>query len=343
MALQTFDFDRRPGVTKGYGDIFKNILEGYKGSRLPHELRQQEEEGRLGNERARLANSMQQAREPYAGQYAANEANKGLADIEHTRMMSGLGGLSGELGNVARLQKLVQERGADDLLVRALMKQHELNQKQQEGLIENRDLQTQTGHKRASTTQAKRQQELQEVMDGYMPGTNGQVRLNPEQQQALKSQYELMALKEATDTNTRNKVLLASNIDKTMDSFNVNDLTKYAGVAGGLSKKLEQGKALTGKESEEFAKYEEAKTAVDLLASQVRQFYGDSITESSRKHLEELTNPATWMNNPEIARRKFNSFKNILKRETDTYRNALKSPSEFKGEENDNDPLGLFK
>ena len=76
MALQTFDFDKRPGVTKGYGDIFKNILQGYKGSRLPYELRQKEEEGQLGNERARLDNSMNAVKNQYLPESFSKKKSK---------------------------------------------------------------------------------------------------------------------------------------------------------------------------------------------------------------------------------------------------------------------------
>ena len=45
--------------------------------------------------------------------------------------------------------------------------------------------------------------------------------------------------------------------------------------------------------------------------------------------LEKLTNPGTWANNPTIARQNFEEVKTILKKETGTYRNALKSTKEY--------------
>ena len=50
-----------------------------------------------------------------------------------------------------------------------------------------------------------------------------------------------------------------------------------------------------------------------------------------RKHLEEITNPASWTKNPELAKRKYNTVKNILEQETETYRSGLHNPSEFQG------------
>jgi len=62
--------------------------------------------------------------------------------------------------------------------------------------------------------------------------------------------------------------------------------------------------------------------------------------------LSELTNPATWSNNPEIATRKFNKFVNILKSETQTYRDALKGLKSFEPQntyllQEQSNPLGL--
>jgi hypothetical protein len=136
MALQTFDFDKRPGVTKGYGDIFKNILQGYKGSRLPYELRQKEEENQLGNERARLANSMQQAREPYAGQYAANEAGLQEAQRANLERQAKFGHLTGPAAEAQSLESLRETNPKAAALAERLISMREQSQK---SLIKSRE------------------------------------------------------------------------------------------------------------------------------------------------------------------------------------------------------------
>lgn len=189
-----------------------------------------------------------------------------------------------------------------------------------------------TAGKRASTQLGKLDQEQQEVEQGYMPGTNGQVRISPEQQDQMLGQYQLQRQKIATDVDTRKKNLFATNIDKTLDNIDVKDLTQFGGIAGGIVKKMQEGRALTGNENESYRRYHDSLTAAKLLAKQVRQFYGDSITPGVQEQLGMLTNPASWTNNPEIATRKFNTFKKILKQETETYRDATKSSKVYKGE-----------
>ena len=72
--------------------------------------------------------------------------------------------------------------------------------------------------------------------------------------------------------------------------------------------------------------------AAELLAKQVRQFYGDSIQPSMQARIEEMINPASWANNPKIAKQNFDTVTSILKKETGTYRGALKSTKEFESQ-----------
>jgi hypothetical protein len=199
-----------------------------------------------------------------------------------------------------------------------------------------------TAGKRAATNLGKLDQEQQEVEQGFMPGTNGQMAISPEQQQEMLGQYQLQRLKLTSDVDTRKKSLFATNIDKTLDSINVDDLTQFGGLAGGIVKKMNEGKALTGNETESYRKYHDSLTAAKLLAKQVRQFYGDSITPGVQEQLSMLTNPSSWTNNPAIAKRKFNQFKSILKNETNTYRDATKNTNIYKGDyksSNSNNPI----
>lgn len=149
---------------------------------------------------------------------------------------------------------------------------------------------------------------------------------------AANNAVNLQVLKKTTDPMARQKALLAANIDKTIGMINPDDLTQYAGGMGGIEKALQTGLASSGLESKNFDNYKQSENAAEMLATQVRQFYGDSIQPSVREELQELTNPATWSNNPALAKRLFNNLKNILGQETSTYRDALQSTAPYQGQ-----------
>ncbi|HMF70696.1 MAG TPA: hypothetical protein VK616_04455, partial [Flavitalea sp.] len=191
-----------------------------------------------------------------------------------------------------------------------------------------------TADKRASTPLAKTEQEIEDVKAGFVPGTDrSQPIEDPRMQSEMLERLKLQRQKSISDVDSRKRALFASNIDKTLENIDVDHLTQYAGFKGGMSKAIQEGLAPLGKESKEYGKYQKALTGAKLLAKQVRQFYGDSITPEMQKGLQSITNPATWSNNPKIAKQNFNVVKNLLKKETGTYRGALKGTGEFQEQE----------
>lgn len=190
---------------------------------------------------------------------------------------------------------------------------------------------TDTQDKRASTTLGKSAQELNDISNGFMPGSGGKIALTPEQQQMLSDQYKLKMQKDTSDSTARQKALLASNLDKTFDQIIPEDLTRYSGPSGAIQLKKEQIQGALGKPSEEFRKYQTALTLATQGAKQARQFYSDSITPQMAAKIEALANPTSWMTDPKIAINNFNTFRNTLKNETGTYRGALKSTDEYEG------------
>ena len=221
-----------------------------------------------------------------------------------------------------------QLTGEDPSQVAKKLYQNKLEQAS--ALNQYRQALTSTAGKRASTQLGKLEQEEQEVAQGFEPGSAGTVKLDPEQQQNLLGQYQLARQKLSSDVDTRKKLLYATNLDKTLNNINVDNLTQFSGVAGGIVKKMQQGKSLSGYEEKSYEDYQKALTGAKLLAKQVRQFYGDSITPAIQEQLSELTNPESWSLNPKLAKAKFNQFKSILESETKTYRDALKGSNVYK-------------
>lgn len=237
-------------------------------------------------------------------------------------------------GNLSGLAKeaygIAQLTGQDPRQVAQKLYQNKLEQAQ--ALNDYRQSLIQTAPKRVSTQLGKIEQERNEVEQGFAPGTNGAVKLNPEQQSSLLGKYELQQQKMISDYQTRQKTLAATNIDKTIESINPDSLVQYAGLKGIAEKRLEEGKAPFGKESKEYRDYTQNLSKVKLLAHQIRQFYGDSIQPQVTAAIENMVNPATWKNNPEIAKQNYNAIIDILKKETGTYRGALKNTKQYEQE-----------
>lgn len=252
-----------------------------------------------------------------------------MAQAQRSNQLSSMpfaGQLAGPAKEAFALELLKNQYGEDSPVYKNAQHAYETNISAKEGLTNYRGALSETANKRAASSLGKTAQELQEVNSGFMPGTNGQIKLSSEQQETLKGQYELKLQKEVSDAQTRQKVNIATNIDKTLDSIDPKSLVSPSGIKGALWLKKQQSLAPLGKESEEYKSYQENLSKANLLAKQVRQFYGESIQPSMTAKIESMTNPTTWLSNPEIAIRQFNAFKNILKKETQTYVDATKHP-----------------
>lgn len=151
---------------------------------------------------------------------------------------------------------------------------------------------------------------------------------------AIANAYNLYRQKQTSDVDTRKRNLFASNIEKTIKYIDPDSLTQYAGMSGSLKKLLEQGKSSFGLESPEYDQYSQSLQATNLLAKQVRQFYGDSIQPEMDIKLNKLVNPATWRNNPKLAKELYNQTIDILGQETGTYRQALQSTEPYRKNNN---------
>lgn len=283
---------------------------------------------------------------PYAEH--AEEAFKTDMDYKRALMQqafqsaSPLTHLMGPAREAYSLKILEDQLGKDNPAVQQAKQQYDLQQQSQQGLNSYRQGLTESMTKRSASSLGKLAQEEQDVIDGFEPNTNRQHEVSPDRQEELLGQYALAKQKIATDADTRKKTLFASNLDKTIDSINKKDLTRFAGLSGAIKLKTQEAKAAAnpGSESEDYRRYLESANKAQLLAKQVRQFYGDSIQPAMLEQIQKLTNPATWRSNPEIATRLFDSFTGLLKQETGTYRGALKNKKEYEAPQPIQQPAG---
>lgn len=320
----------QPDYQKALENVFNNV---YKPRTMQAQLLD-----------AQLQNKIKQ---PYADN--AEEAFRTDMDYKRALMQQAMQSgnpfmrLAGPAKEAYSLELLKNQLGEDSPAYQTAKQQYDLEQESQKGLNTYRQGLAESMNKRSSSNLGKLNQEEDDVLLGFEPNTNRQNEITPERQEELLGQYALAKQKVSTDTDTRKKALFASNIDKTVDSINKEDLTRFAGLNGAIKLKQQEAKAITnpGSESEEYRKYLESANKAQLLAKQVRQFYGDSIQPAMLQQLQKLANPATWRNNPEIASRLFDSFTGLLKQETGTYRGALRNKKEFEGQNSNHDPLSL--
>jgi hypothetical protein len=145
----------------------------------------------------------------------------------------------------------------------------------------------------------------------------------PEEREA----YERSINKQTGDADARNTYLRAQNLDKTRQSINPVDLTRYSGPRGSMNYLKENLKmAIGGQPSEEYIAHAKAVNSASLMADQMRQFYKDSIQPSAMDRLRELSNPSAWYKNPQVAIAQWEQLNKILDQETETYKKAGTSP-----------------
>lgn len=126
-------------------------------------------------------------------------------------------------------------------------------------------------------------------------------------------------------TFIRQKLAFATNIEKTLGNMPEQAILSYSERPDRLIKDYKL--SLQGKVTPDYSKYLTYVTNAKILAGQIRQFYGDSITPAGMKRLEELSNPISWRTNPKAALTKFRALKNTLGREIQTYRSMATQPS----------------
>jgi hypothetical protein len=333
MALQIFDYSkiapREPNF--GFADAFKSYA-GTKKATLDNRKLGVETEyapfkAQEELQQKKLLNALQAIENQYAPETFASKNALNRASAEHQRASAQYAGLpSGAMGNAARLHMMEQRLGEDHPLVNALRSIQELEQDNEASRLRNRDMLTETADKRYATSTGKKTHEEADVEAGFMPGTmysDNPVMISPEKQRELLGQYAAQRRNESSDQASRQKALFAENMDLTMSQIDVDKLVKYSGLMGGLNKKLEQGKSLTGKESEDYKQYQENLARTEILADQVRSYFGTSIAPSMMTKLENLTNPSSWARSPDAAKRNYLALEKLLKAEGKTYKEAV--------------------
>lgn len=340
MPFQPINFAAIPPQGNSFlRDLVPNLMNAIKGGMQLRQMPEQMERQAQSEELANQLNQLKVNEEPqrFMNAAQAQQFKALLQGAQANRMNKEINspfyGLPPGDAGQAVAGRILKDRPEFAGAYADYVKNQDLNTANTQSNIAYRDKLVNTLDKARATPLGKSELELNEIKNGLMPGTDGKVKLTPDEQQVLQGQYELKMQKEVSDSDSRKRALFASNGDKTLDQINPKHLTYYSGVAGAAKLAKDQFNSALGKPSEDFMNYQKALTLSNLLAKQVRQFYGDSITPQIQEKLGVLTNPTSWKNDPKVAIENFNTFKDIFKKEKSTYRGALKNTKEFEGKD----------
>lgn len=236
--------------------------------------------------------------------------------------------IPGAGGEALGLEMLKNEYGENSPVYQNALNTYESDRRQANQLMNYRKALEESLPKRTATPLAKTAMEERDIEQGFLPGTNE--KLSPERQKQLSGRFELKNVKDTTDTKTRERMLYAQNIEKTISNIEPKYLLQYSGPTGALKYKKDKYLSALGVNVPEFYKFEESVTAAHMLGEQVRQFYGTSIQPSVREDLNKLGNPSYWLRDPKVAEKKYNKYVKILNSEIDTFASALKDAGIYK-------------
>ncbi len=282
-----------------------------------------------------LENSFNRVRNKYAEPKMQADIALSEAQAQKAQREGGLGGLTGSMGNAAKLYGLEQEHGSEHPLIQALKRMQDLEQERERGVLDWQKAQIGALPTRLLTAEGKAMNELSDLKEGYKLGTRNTD--NPEklpaaEQNFQRAQYEMGLLNKVTDAGQRDRLRASADVHTTLGLINPKEAFKYSGAWGGLAKKLEQGaSALTGKESEDYAAFEENMTRMKLVAKQLSRFFGASASEGTQEDIAAIANPNSWKHSPKIAERKFNTLVKLFELESNNLREAVHNPSFYGG------------
>jgi hypothetical protein len=284
----------------------------------------------------------------------AQQLNQARTKRENAMANLPFGGANvpGQAGQIIGLEMVKQKYGENSPQYNMALKAFDLSQTGKQSQINYQNVLTNTLPVRSLTPTGKAIVEGGNVAQGNSPTgqswgvTNpGQVNTAPTtnpgekpgsapaNQKKLGGVYNLLLQQGSTDADARKKNLYATNIEKTLAAINPDDLTHYAGAWGGLRKFGNELLSPFGKESKEYDDFANALNKSEFLSKQVRQFYGDSIKPEMLEKLQSLVNPATWRNNPALAKSIYNQTKSLLGQELKTYRDAMEDTQVYKGQD----------
>ena len=149
--------------------------------------------------------------------------------------------------------------------------------------------------------------------------------MNPQQMSGLLTSA---AIKGATTTKQYDRDTAGAQADNTINNLLESEpaMEYYTGAQGRSRLLRDKLKASSGEKVPMYKEYSEYLKNAELLSSQIRQFYGDSIQPEAMRKLESLANPSSWDKDPITARNSLNAFIKTFRQERGIGQNAMFKP-----------------
>ncbi len=358
MPFQPIDFTRAPTIDSGVGDIFTNLLKGYKGSQLPRELALEQQKAKLSNEKAGIENAflprekesklltekllqfIQEKKNEFAPEKMRADIDLTKADTKSKEFKNqlGLGNVSGPVAQELAVRNLEKIGHPDAEAARSTLEWY----KQQEQL------------KRNQSPAQRNLAALDSINQGVNPNT-GQKFQNKDEQKHWSRVLDKELLNQITNPEEKKRVINLTNMEDTLDSIDVRALTDFNGVKQ-FEKLKEMGKDLSGELSQRYANHKKALKKLEVLKSQYRNGFGEAASQGSMRHIDDLLKPNKFQSQ-ELATQVFNELRNLLKREGKTLKKGILDTSVYyspdvqnpygiqgqnQGASNIDDPLGIL-
>lgn len=332
MAFQPINFAGiEPQGAPAFRNLVQSLMGGYQAGQMPGQMRRQAEAEELQN--ALRSMQLQQTPQKFEEEMQSKQMQDALRRAQIQKMeregQLPFGGkmAPGAIGQTQWLDAIKKEYTEESPQYKLALEAYTKELETKDALNDYRKILGNLSNKRFASPLGKIGLELEELDKGILPGSGGETKLTPEEQERIKDKYDLDILKKTTDPAIRMKVADARNVDIALGRVNVDDLTQYGGASGQTRLRRDMLQAALGNTPERYQRYQLSKTYVDTAAKQLRKFYGTSIQEAEVQRINELVNPASWFVDPETAKKKFHAAKDIFESETKTFANALnKSP-----------------
>jgi len=287
--------------TKSYGvpeNIIKEALEGYKMSRMPKQIQQEERQRDLA---ARLTNAKANTEERYGG----------------------LKSLTGVASQVASLEMLKEQVGEDSPIYQRALNSFEQDQEHTAETIKSSQFYRNNDWRLFDPTSKKLHAESMASQGKFPGGKPGYE--TPEQVENAVDIFERERFQK-NPTFLQQSALGAAQIDETIKLIDPVKAFQFSGIKGKAELYKERYNAeRTGKPSQKLLEYEEQQTYLHNMAKQVRTFLKDSISPGAQEDLKYLVNPENLRNHPDVAKRKFESVVRDYEREKEKLERATKT------------------
>ncbi len=308
-------------ILSGRNEQAGNMFSGAVGA---YQEGQKNRQSLLNKEQERQAQLMKNAILEKHGMREAELKNKMLEAQAYHHMQAGKHAGIGSLSDIGKTVRDISDirSGGDDQKI-----------KDMESLLFAR-----TTGKFAPSGVQKLNNEMQEVDQGFMPGTNGTVQLTPDQQERLKGQYELKIQKDTTDSLVRSRALNANNLLKAFERTSIDDLVTYSGPKGHVDLARDMALDAMGKAPERYKKHKIAEANAKIEAKELGQMLGASVRTEERKYIETLLNPSNTYTSAKIAKAQLTAMREVLKKQAETFTKGLKSIKPYEEYESESEP-----